>query len=85
MWKNFLLIPKYRRLLFETLTMDTPKYSRQTKRRGSRTPFNPLKSLDNSMDIEHIGKPSENTEECGIKIRTENFEDFYTVEDACGR
>ena len=64
--------------------MDTPKY-RQMKRRGSRTPFNPLKSLDNSMDIEHIGMPSENTEECGIKIRTEPFDEFYTVEDACGR
>lgn len=65
--------------------MDTPRNNRLNKRRGSRNPFNPFKSIDNSMEIENFGSQSINSEEYGIKIRTEPFEDFYLVEDALGR
>ena len=63
--------------------MDTYK-SRFGRRRGSRTPFNPLKSIDNSMEVESFTQ-EENSEEYGIKIRTEPFEDSYILEDALGR
>ena len=69
-----------------SLQMETPRRHPRS-RRGSRTPFNPLKSRDNSMEICSFQDQLDNgsVEEFGIKIRSEPFESHYDVEDNLGR
>lgn len=62
-------------------------YRRASRRRSSRTPFNPLKSIENDVEItdDFDAGNNDDLEDVGIKIKTEPFSDYYTVESDLGR
>lgn len=70
-------------------TSDLDSYLRRGRRRSSRTPFNPLKSLENQIDLDSVDLASRRNSACDdglmTEIQSKPFADFYDVGDELGR
>ena len=81
--QSIIYLQYFRRMSIEAYTA----YRRASRRRSSRTPFNPLRSIENEVELTGDINATDNSdlEDVGVKIRTEIFTDLYTVEAELGR